>query len=147
MGATVAMKPESTLEYAGEEEDASAPFPLTVAHCSRPNQSYGGGTCLNQCINGFGVGAMLGSVVGVLFGGIQTVLGGPETKGIRLRLFLKTVGGSTLSFGVFLMAGSAIRCEEQQPQRFAMQRWAPPATVSPAGVGLGVIFMNRQRLA
>merc|ERR1712216_526329 len=89
--------------YKGENSIAVLP----VAHCSRPNPSYQGGGCLNQCIDGFGIGATLGSVVGVLFGGIQAATAAPGQP--RLRIFLKTVGTSALSFGVFLMAGSAIR--------------------------------------
>ena len=73
------------------------------------------------------MGAGLGSVVGVLFGGMSVL--GEEAQGQRMRLFLKAVGGSSLSFGsrrttpcaslpdspragVFLAAGSALRCQE-----------------------------------
>merc|ERR1711924_283523 len=130
--------------YAGELVPLPAYFP--IAHCSRPNRAGGGG-CLDQCIGGFVLGATLGSVVGVLFGGLQAATAGPEMKGLRLRMFLKTVGGSALSFGVFLAAGSAIRCEEQLTERYNTARHAPiamPATVT--GVGLGAIFPSHCRM-
>ena len=67
----------------------------------------------------------------------------------RARIFLKTVGTSALSFGVFLMAGSAIRCdEEHQDQRFARPSMMPamrmPSVAAPVyGVGLGAILGER----
>merc|ERR1711939_589183 len=131
----------------GEHEEKNSLIPLPIAYCSRPNTQYGGGSCVDQCFGGFVLGATLGSVVGVLFGGLQVMAGGPEMKGLRLRIFLKTVGGSALSFGVFLMAGSAIRCEEQTNHygERALARYQGLNHMQrPAGfgLGLGAIFVN-----
>ena len=126
-----------------------------------------------------GIGATLGSVVGVLFGGlqaptccfacvpfalarligdhcfvrvVQAALSPPEVP--RFRIFLKTVGTSALSFGVFLMAGSAIRCEEQQSEDgYAQPRCMPfnmqlPQVAAPTyGVGLGALWGRKGRSA
>merc|ERR1711998_644873 len=106
--------------YAGEDISRNVAY-LPVAHCSRPNPNQRGG-CAEQCFGGFVLGATLGSVVGFLFGSLQAAFAGPEMKGLRLRMFLKTVGGSALSFGVFLAAGSAIRCDEEKHESYAVAR-------------------------
>merc|ERR1740115_689902 len=43
----------------------------------------------------------------------------PEAKGQRTRLFLRSVGGMALSFGVFLTAGFAIRCDGEKAERYS----------------------------
>merc|ERR1712166_663044 len=132
-----------------EEHTSFDPMPipgLSVAHCSRPNTQYGNrSTCVEIVINGFALGAGLGSVVGVLFGGMAAM--GEEAKGQRARLFLKAVGGSALSFGVFLAAGSALRCQEAhcegaqpiQPFRCNNSVMFQPQQQLPAG-GLSAIW-------
>jgi len=50
-----------------------------------------------------GLGATLGSVVGVLFGGLQAILTPADAGLPRGRIFLKTVGTSALSFGETLI--------------------------------------------
>merc|ERR1712166_4341 len=123
---------------------------ISTAHCSRPNNNYGNrASCSDVVMSGFLMGAGLGSVVGVLFGGMSIM--GEEAQGQRARLFLKAVGGSSLSFGVFLAAGSALRCEQAMcegqpiPARFPSigSTWsaAAPSQALPAG-GLSAIWQR-----
>lgn len=63
--------------------------------------------CAFTAAYGFGIGAALGTTVGVLFGGLTVMA--PCYKGKRLAMMAKTCAQSGAMFGTFLAAGSIIR--------------------------------------
>ena len=63
--------------------------------------------CMYTAGYGFGIGAALGTTVGVLFSGLSVL--GPRYKGHRLAMMAKTCAQSGTMFGTFLAVGSIIR--------------------------------------
>ena len=61
------------------------------------------------------MGGTLGAVIGVVIGAMYAI--DKSNSGYRLQVFLRTVGGSTALFALFLACGSAVRCEAGHRRR------------------------------